>query len=85
MVFISTEMNINDLIEQYRITKEPYYRTVADEVELFEAACGCLVPPDNRLTHWPPAGVLMDISATPSVQTLAGVMGKRTIQHERPR
>ena len=32
------------LIEQYRITKEPYYRAVADEVELFEAAYSVRMP-----------------------------------------
>ena len=29
---------MSEIIEQYRVTKEPYYRAVADEVELYEAA-----------------------------------------------
>ncbi|NWG32290.1 MAG: CbbQ/NirQ/NorQ/GpvN family protein [Rhodocyclaceae bacterium] len=35
---------MNDLIEQYRITEEPYYRPVADEVELFEASYAAKMP-----------------------------------------
>ncbi len=30
---------MNDVISQYRIEKAPYYHTVSDEVELYEAAC----------------------------------------------
>lgn len=29
---------MNDIVKKYRIEKEPYYRTVADEVVIFEAA-----------------------------------------------
>lgn len=29
---------MNDLIEQYRVKKQPYYREVADEVEMYEIA-----------------------------------------------
>ena len=29
---------MSNIIEQYRIDREPYYRPVADEVELYEAA-----------------------------------------------
>ncbi|MHB1566732.1 MAG: AAA family ATPase [Acidiferrobacter sp.] len=32
------------VIDQYRITKEPYYRAVADEIELFEAAYSVRMP-----------------------------------------
>lgn len=35
---------MNEVIEQYKITKEPYYRPVADEVELFEAAYSVRMP-----------------------------------------
>jgi nitric oxide reductase NorQ protein len=35
---------MNDLIEQYRVTEEPYYRAVADEVELFEASFAARMP-----------------------------------------
>ena len=35
---------MNDVISQYRIEKEPYYRTVADEVELYEAAYSVRMP-----------------------------------------
>jgi len=35
---------MNDLIEQYRIADEPYYRAVADEVELFEASYAAKMP-----------------------------------------
>ncbi|MHB8252714.1 MAG: AAA family ATPase [Acidiferrobacter sp.] len=32
------------IMDQYRITKEPYYRAVADEVDLFEAAYSVRMP-----------------------------------------
>ena len=32
------------IIDQYRITQEPYYRPVADEIELFEAAYSVRMP-----------------------------------------
>lgn len=35
---------MNDLIEQYYIKDEPYYRTVADEIELFTAAYTTRMP-----------------------------------------
>ena len=35
---------MNDLIEQYRIVDEPYYRPVADEVALFEASFASKMP-----------------------------------------
>ncbi len=35
---------MSDIIEPYRITREPYYRPVADEVELFEAAYSVRMP-----------------------------------------
>jgi nitric oxide reductase NorQ protein len=38
------EIDMSDIIKQYRIEKEPYYRTVADEVELYEAAYSVRMP-----------------------------------------
>ena len=35
---------MSSIVDQYRITKEPYYRPVADEVELFEAAYSVRMP-----------------------------------------
>ncbi|MBK1635917.1 MULTISPECIES: CbbQ/NirQ/NorQ/GpvN family protein [Rhodovulum] len=35
---------MKDMIEQYRVTDEPYYRAVADEVDLFEAAYAAKMP-----------------------------------------
>ncbi|MDR0481177.1 MAG: CbbQ/NirQ/NorQ/GpvN family protein [Gallionellaceae bacterium] len=35
---------MNDLIQQYLVTNEPYYRPVADEVELYEAAYSVRMP-----------------------------------------
>ena len=35
---------MSDVIKQYRISKQPYYRTVGDEVELFEAAYSVRMP-----------------------------------------
>ena len=35
---------MSDIIEQYRITSEPYYQAVADEVELYEAAYSVRMP-----------------------------------------
>jgi nitric oxide reductase NorQ protein len=35
---------MSDIIKQYMIEKEPYYRAVADEVELYEAAYGVRMP-----------------------------------------
>src|SRR5512139_3527274 len=35
---------MNDIIKQYMIEKEPYYRAVADEVELYEAAYSVRMP-----------------------------------------
>ncbi|MHB1429563.1 MAG: AAA family ATPase [Rhodocyclaceae bacterium] len=35
---------MNDPIEQYRIAEKPYYRSVADEVELFEASYAAKMP-----------------------------------------
>ena len=29
---------MSEIIDQYRVTTEPYYHPVADEVELYEAA-----------------------------------------------
>jgi nitric oxide reductase NorQ protein len=34
----------DDIIKQYKITKEPYYRPVSDEVELYEAAYSVRMP-----------------------------------------
>ncbi len=35
---------MSDIMEQYRVKKEPYYRAVADEVALFEAAYSVRMP-----------------------------------------
>ena len=35
---------MSDITKQYRIEKEPYYRTVADEVDLYEAAYSVRMP-----------------------------------------
>ena len=35
---------MSNIIQQYRITKKPYYRPVADEVELYEAAYSVRMP-----------------------------------------
>ena len=35
---------MSNIVDQYRITKEPYYRAVADEVQLFEAAYSVRMP-----------------------------------------
>ena len=35
---------MSNIIEQYRVTEEPYYRTIADEVELYEAAYAVRMP-----------------------------------------
>ena len=35
---------MSDIIEQYKIEKEPYYHAVADEIELFEAAYSVRMP-----------------------------------------
>ena len=35
---------MNDFIDQYRIPEQPYYRPVADEVDLFEAAYAARMP-----------------------------------------
>ena len=35
---------MNDVINQYRIEKEPYYRNVADEIELYQAAYSVRMP-----------------------------------------
>ncbi|MDP2027165.1 MAG: AAA family ATPase, partial [Sulfuriferula sp.] len=35
---------MNDVISQYRIEKEPYYRGVSDEVALYEAAYSVRMP-----------------------------------------
>lgn len=35
---------MNDIIDPYRVTAQPYYRSVADEVELFEAAYSVRMP-----------------------------------------
>ena len=35
---------MNDILEPYRITRQPYYRSVADEVELFDAAYSVRMP-----------------------------------------
>ncbi|MDE2258702.1 MAG: CbbQ/NirQ/NorQ/GpvN family protein [Betaproteobacteria bacterium] len=35
---------MNDILSQYRISTEPYYRSVADEVELFQAAYTVRMP-----------------------------------------
>ncbi len=35
---------MNDILEPYRITRQPYYRPVADEVELFDAAYSVRMP-----------------------------------------
>ena len=35
---------MSDVIQQYRIEKEPYYRPVSDEVELYEATYGVRMP-----------------------------------------
>src|SRR5512146_558938 len=38
------ESAMSDIIKQYRIEKEPYYRPVSDEVELYEAAYSVRMP-----------------------------------------
>ena len=35
---------MSDIVKQYLIEQEPYYRPVADEVELFEAAYSVRMP-----------------------------------------
>jgi nitric oxide reductase NorQ protein len=35
---------MNDVIEQYRVAQQPYYRPVTDEVELYEAAYSVRMP-----------------------------------------
>jgi len=35
---------MNDILEPYRVTQQPYYRPVADEVELFDAAYSVRMP-----------------------------------------
>lgn len=35
---------MNDIIDPYRVTQQPYYRPVTDEVELFEAAYSVRMP-----------------------------------------
>ena len=35
---------MSNIVDQYRITQEPYYRPVADEVELYEAAYSVRMP-----------------------------------------
>ena len=35
---------MSDIISQYRIEKEPYYRAVSDEVALYEAAYSVRMP-----------------------------------------
>ncbi len=35
---------MSDIIEQYRIQEEPYYRSVGDEIELFEASYAAKMP-----------------------------------------
>ena len=42
---------MNDVISQYRIEKESYYRTVADEVDLYEAAYSGAYADDAQGTH----------------------------------
>jgi nitric oxide reductase NorQ protein len=42
--FSSRSPRMSNIVDQYRITKEPYYRAVADEVELFEAAYSVRMP-----------------------------------------
>jgi nitric oxide reductase NorQ protein len=37
-------MNMSEALDAYRVAKEPYYRPVADEVELFEAAYSVRMP-----------------------------------------
>jgi nitric oxide reductase NorQ protein len=37
-------IEMSDLIKQYKIDKEPYYRAVADEVELYQAAYSVRMP-----------------------------------------
>jgi nitric oxide reductase NorQ protein len=36
--------SLNDFVNQYVISKEPYYRAVGDEIELFEAAYSARMP-----------------------------------------
>jgi nitric oxide reductase NorQ protein len=38
------ELDMSDIIKQYMIEKEPYYRAVTDEVELYEAAYSVRMP-----------------------------------------
>ena len=35
---------MSEIIDQYRVTTEPYYHPVADEVELYEAAYSVRMP-----------------------------------------
>ena len=35
---------MNDIVDSYRVKKQPYYRAVADEVDLFEAAYSVRMP-----------------------------------------
>jgi len=38
------ETEMSDIIEQYRIKQEPYYRPLSDEIELYEAAYSVRMP-----------------------------------------
>lgn len=40
----ATETNMSDQLDAYRVAQQPYYRPVADEVELFEAAYSVRMP-----------------------------------------
>jgi nitric oxide reductase NorQ protein len=42
--YFKRESNMSDVINQYRIEKEPYYRAVADEVDLYQAAYSVRMP-----------------------------------------
>ncbi|MDP1528269.1 MAG: CbbQ/NirQ/NorQ/GpvN family protein [Rhodoferax sp.] len=39
---------MNDILEPYRVTQQPYYRPVADEVALFDAAYSVRMPMMNK-------------------------------------
>jgi nitric oxide reductase NorQ protein len=40
----ATETNMSDQLDAYRVVQQPYYRPVADEVELYEAAYSVRMP-----------------------------------------
>jgi nitric oxide reductase NorQ protein len=41
---LKKETDMSDMMKQYKVEKEPYYKTVADEVDLYEAAYSVRMP-----------------------------------------